>query len=209
MSGGAGVCDAREPAARTLPSSRGKLRHYPRPEPLEADSPPGIGSPIQKEDPVEQIPFDDIERLKTKISDEFGAWSEPLEVTQEMIDQFADLTGDHQWIHVDAERAKRESPFGQTIAHGFLTLSLLPAMKRVPDWLPTGFGNATNYGANKLRFVSPVPAGSKMHSRARLTGVESHKRGTQVTQEIQVNVVGSEKPALIYEMVVLYHPPMG
>lgn len=158
---------------------------------------------------MEQIPFDDIERLKTKISDEFGAWSEPLEVTQEMIDQFADLTGDHQWIHVDAERAKRESPFGQTIAHGFLTLSLLPAMKRVPDWLPTGFGNATNYGANKLRFVSPVPAGSKMHSRARLTGVESHKRGTQVTQEIQVNVVGSEKPALIYEMVVLYHPPMG
>ena len=158
---------------------------------------------------MEQIPFDDIERLKTKISDEFGSWSQPLEVTQEMIDQFADLTGDHQWIHVDVERAKRESPFGQTIAHGFLTLSLLPAMKREPDWIPTGFGNATNYGANKLRFVSPVPAGAKIHSRARLTGVEVHKRGTQIMQEIHVSVVGSEKPALIYEMVVLYHPPLG
>jgi acyl dehydratase len=158
---------------------------------------------------VEQIPFDDIDRLRTKISDEFGPWSQPLEVTQPMINQFADLTGDHQWIHVDPERAKRESPFGQAIAHGFLTLSLLPAMKREPDWIPTGFGNATNYGANKLRFVAPVPAGSKIHSRARLTGVEAHKRGTQVTQEIQVHVVGSEKPALIYEMVVLYHPPMG
>jgi acyl dehydratase len=158
---------------------------------------------------VEQIPFDDIDRLKTKISDEFGSWSQPLEVTQTMINQFADLTGDHHWIHVDPERAKRESPFGQAIAHGFLTLSLLPAMKREPDWIPTGFGNATNYGAYKLRFVAPVPAGSKVHSRARLTGVEVHKRGTQVTQELQVNVVGSEKPALIYEMVVLYHPPMG
>lgn len=158
---------------------------------------------------MEQIRFDDIEMLKTKISDEFGSWSEPVEVTQKMIDNFADLTGDHQWIHVDVERAKKESPFGQTIAHGFLTLSLLPAMKREPEWVLTGFGNATNYGANKLRFVSPVPAGAKIHSRGRLMGVEAHKRGTQVTQEIQVAVVGSERPALIYEMVVLYHPPMG
>jgi acyl dehydratase len=158
---------------------------------------------------VEQIRFDDIEKLKTKISTEFGPWSEPIEVTQEMINRFADLTGDHQWIHVDVERAKKESPFGQTIAHGFLTLSLLPAMKREPEWVPTGFGNATNYGANKLRFVSPVPAGAKIHSRGRLLEVEEHKRGTQLTQEIHVHVVGNDKPALIYEMVVLYHPPMG
>ena len=157
---------------------------------------------------MEQIPFDDLERLRGKISDQLGPWSQPIEVTQDMINRFADLTGDHQWIHVDVERAKRESPFKQPIAHGFLTLSLLPAMKREPEWVPTGFGNATNYGANKLRFVSPVPAGAKVHSRARLTGVEAHKAGTMLTQEIQVNVVGSEKPALIYEMVVLYHPPM-
>lgn len=158
---------------------------------------------------MEQIRFDDIEKLKTKISDQFDDWSEPIEVTQEMIDKFADLTGDHQWIHVDVERAKRESPFKTPIAHGFLTLSLLPAMKRTPAFALTGFGNATNYGANKLRFVAPVPAGAKVRSRGRLTGVDRHKLGTQVTQEIQVAVVGSEKPALVYEMVVLYHPPMG
>jgi acyl dehydratase len=157
---------------------------------------------------VEQIRFDDIEGLRRKISDQFGGWSEPVTVTQDMINRFAEPTGDHQWIHVDVERAKRESPFKQPIAHGFLTLSLLPAMKREPEWVPAGFGNATNYGANKLRFVSPVPAGSKVRSRARLMAVEPHKAGTMLTQEIQVTVEGSERPALIYEMVVLYHPPM-
>jgi acyl dehydratase len=156
----------------------------------------------------EEIRFDDIARLKSKISDSFGPWSDPIEVTQDMIDRFAELTGDHQWIHVDVERARRESPFGGTIAHGFLTLSLLPAMRSKPAWKIVGYGNATNYGANKLRFVSPVPAGAKIHARSRLVGVEAHPRGTQVTQEIQVHVVGSEKPALIYEMIVLYHPPV-
>ena len=135
--------------------------------------------------------------------------SEWLTVTQEMIDKFADATGDHQWIHVDVERAKRESPFGGTIAHGFLTLSLLPRMHGNPSWKLTGYGNATNYGANKLRFVSPVPAGAKVQAHSRLIGAEAHPKGTQVTQEIQVHVVGQERPALIYEMVVLYHPPMS
>ncbi len=155
---------------------------------------------------MEEIRFDDLERLKSKISDQFEGWSEPIEVTQDMINKFADLTGDHQWIHVDVERSKRESPFKGPIAHGFLTLSLLPAMKREPAWRITGYGNATNYGANKLRFVSPVPAGAKIHSRGRLVGIEPHPKGTQVTQEINVHVVGNDRPALIYEMVVLYHP---
>jgi acyl dehydratase len=157
---------------------------------------------------VEDIRFDDIEALRKKISDTFGEWSEPVEVTQDMINRFAELTGDHQWIHVDVERAKRESPFGGTIAHGFLTLSLLPQMRGKASWRIGGYGNATNYGANKLRFVSPVPAGAKLQSHSRLVGVEAKPAGTQVTQEIQVHVVGKEKPALIYEMVVLYHPPM-
>jgi hypothetical protein len=157
---------------------------------------------------VEDIRFDDIEKLKAKISDGFGPWSEPVEVTQDMIDRFADLTGDHQWIHVDVERARRESPFGGTIAHGFLTLSLLPRMHGSAAWKLVGYGNATNYGANKLRFVSPVPAGAKVHAHSRLIGVEAHPKGTQVTQDVQVHVVGQERPALIYEMVVLYHPPM-
>jgi acyl dehydratase len=157
---------------------------------------------------VEEIAFDDLAKIATKISDTFGEWSDPIEVTQEMINRFADLTGDHQWIHVDVERAQRESPFKGTIAHGFLTLSLLPAMRSKADWKIVGYGNATNYGANKLRFVSPVPAGAKVQSHGRLIAVEPHPKGTQVTQEIAVHVVGSERPALLYEMVVLYHPPL-
>jgi acyl dehydratase len=157
---------------------------------------------------VEDIRFDDIESLKGKIGVTFGPWSEPAEVTQDMINRFAELTGDHQWIHVDVERAKRESPFGGTIAHGFLTLSLLPRLHGSASWKLTGYGNATNYGANKLRFVSPVRAGAKIHARSRLVGVEAKPKGTQLTQEINVHVVGDERPALIYEMVVLYHPPM-
>jgi acyl dehydratase len=157
---------------------------------------------------VEQIRIDDLDGLRGKISDAFGPWSKPITVTQDMINRFAELTGDRQWIHVDVERAKRESPFKQPIAHGFLTLSLLPSMTQEPDWVPTGFGNITNYGANKLRFVSPVPAGAQIHSRGRLMAVDTHRAGTMLTQEIQVTVVGSERPALIYEMVVLYHPPM-
>src|ERR1043165_647121 len=129
-------------------------------------------------------------------------------IDQARIDAFARCTDDHQWIHVDVERAKRESPFGGTIAHGFLTLSLLPQMRGKATWRIAGYGNATNYGANKLRFVSPVPAGAKLHAHSRLVGVEAKPKGTQVTQEIVVHAVGKDTPALIYEMVVLYHPPM-
>jgi acyl dehydratase len=125
-----------------------------------------------------------------------------------MINKFADLTGDHQWIHVDVERARKESPFKTTIAHGFLTLSLLPAMRAGGTFRVTGFGNATNYGADKLRFVSPVPAGSKVRARARLVAAEPKPKGTQLTQEIAVHVVGSDRPALLYTMLVLYHPAM-
>ena len=157
---------------------------------------------------MEEIRFDDVEKLRTKISDAFGEWSESIEVTQDMINRFAELTGDHQWIHVDVERAKRESPFRTTIAHGFLTLSLLPCMHSNPSWKIAGYGNATNYGADKLRFVSPVPAGAKVHARSRLVAVEGRPQGTQLKQEIQMQVVGQERPALIYEMLVLYHPPM-
>ena len=162
------------------------------------------------DDPVRRtvLLFDDVEKLRTKISDAFSEWSESIEVTQDMINRFAELTGDHQWIHVDVERAKRESPFRTTIAHGFLTLSLLPCMHSNPSWKIAGYGNATNYGADKLRFVSPVPAGAKVHARSRLVAVEGRPQGTQVKQEIQVQVVGQERPALIYEMLVLYHPPM-
>jgi acyl dehydratase len=157
---------------------------------------------------MDELRFDDVEGLRKKIDEGFGPWSPPIQVTQEMIDRFADVTGDHQWIHVDIERAKRESPFGTTIAHGFLTLSLVPKLSAGGAWRVTGFGNATNYGADKLRFVSPVPAGSSVHARSRLLGVEAKPKGTQLTQEIHIHVVGSDRPALTYEMLTLYHPPL-
>jgi len=152
---------------------------------------------------VPEIPFNDIDAINANISDDFGAWGNEVEVTQEMINGFADITGDHQWIHVDVERATAESPFGGPIAHGFLTLSLLPTVSVQPVTL-TGISGAINYGAEGLRFLSPVPAGSTVHARGRLLGAKAHKMGTLLTTEDAVHVVGSEKPALLYKMQVLY-----
>ncbi len=158
-----------------------------------------------------EIRFDDLAALEAQVSQEFADWSDAIEVTQEMINGFADLTGDHQWIHIDVERAKRESPFGAPIAHGFLTLSLLPAMtaKAAGGLRIVGAANAVNYGSDKLRFLAPVPAGSKIHSRMRLASVTATDKGTRVEHEVMVHVVGSERPALLYSMVVLYQGPRG
>lgn len=156
---------------------------------------------------MESIRFDDIEKLKSKVSKDYGPWSEPIHVTQEKINQFADVTGDHQWIHLDVERCKRESPFGGPVAHGFLTLSLLPAFEFNPGWKVSGFRNVINYGANKLRFVSPVPAGASVHARQRIVGVEAKPIGTQITQETQIAVVGQDRPAVLYEGIFIYVKP--
>ena len=159
--------------------------------------------------PVEKIRFDDVEALRQHVSAEFGPWSDELLVSQAMIDEFAELTGDRQWIHVDVERAKRESPFGTTIAHGFLTLSLLPRIgsgaRERADFEVVGHGSAVNYGSDKLRFMSPVPA----DSRSRLASVEAAEKGTRLVREIAVAVVGSERPALLYQMIILYQPKRG
>jgi acyl dehydratase len=158
---------------------------------------------------MEQIKFDDIAALQKQVSEEFGPFGGELEVTQQMINDFADLTGDHQWIHVDVERCKRESPFGGPVAHGFLTLSLLPRMaaKGTDGFAIVGQGNVVNYGSDKLRLISPVPAGAKIHSRSRLAAVEAAPKGTRVVREIAIHVVGQEKPALLYAMILLYQPP--
>ncbi|HUY27059.1 MAG TPA: MaoC family dehydratase [Candidatus Binataceae bacterium] len=153
---------------------------------------------------METIRFDDLEKLKAKVSAEFGPWSKPIAVTQEKINQFADVTGDHQWIHLDLERCKRESPFGGPVAHGFLTLSLLPAFDIDSGWKVVGYRNVVNYGANKLRFISPVPAGASVHARQRVVAIDARPQGTQVTQETQVAVVGNDKPAVLYEGIFLY-----
>ena len=154
-----------------------------------------------------EVRFDDVEALRGAIREDFGPWGPELEVTQEMIDRFADLTGDRQWIHVDVERARRESPFGGPVAHGFLTLSLLPVLRPGGGVRVTGYGSAANYGSDGLRFLAPVPAGSRVRARSRLADVQRKPRGTLVTSEVEVGVVGSERPALVYTMLVLYGPP--
>src|SRR6201997_129841 len=112
-----------------------------------------------------------IRALRDFVGHDFGA-SAPITVDQERINTFADITGDHQWIHVDVTRAKAESPFGGPVAHGFLTLSLLAAFESQNDWHAFGFRNFTNYGANKLRFISPVPAGARIRAHSRIVAVE-------------------------------------
>jgi len=154
---------------------------------------------------VKQIRFDDIDGLNAATSDEFSDWGPPTKVTQDMVDAFADLTGDHQWIHADVERAKRDSPFGGTIAHGFLTLSLLPALGAQTVRI-TGQSSAVNYGAEKLRFLAPVPIPSEVHARGRLVRAEARPKGTLITTEADVRVVGADKPSLLYMMQVLYLP---
>ena len=127
--------------------------------------------------------------------------SDWVEVTQERINTFADATGDHQWIHVDVERAKAESPFGGPIAHGFLTVSLLP-MLSWQIWTVEGTRLAVNYGMNKLRFPSPVPVGAKVRSTAVLTEVtEVSGGGLQLVVSSTVEIEGGSKPACVAEMV--------
>jgi acyl dehydratase len=149
--------------------------------------------------------FDDVDGMNAAASEEFGAWGPEIEVTQDMINAFAELTGDRQWIHIDVERATRESPFGGPIAHGFLTLALVPKLNP-RDLEIVGHGNATNYGAGGLRFLAPVPANSTIHGRSRLVGAEARKNGTLVTTELAVHVVGNDKPSLLYNMQILYMP---
>jgi hypothetical protein len=153
---------------------------------------------------AEAIRFDDLDAINALASEEYGEFGDSTEVTQEMIQGFADLTGDHQWIHVDVERAKKESPFGAPIAHGFLTLSLLPTLVAGSALRLQGQGAAVNYGAESLRFLSPVPSGSKVHARTRIVRAEAKSGGTLVTTEADVRVVGAEKPAILYRMQVLY-----
>ena len=135
-----------------------------------------------------------IEELKSLTGQEVGV-SEWLTVTQEMIDRFADVTGDHQWIHVDRERAKRETPFGSTIAHGFLTVSLLPQLSQQTITVQGDFKMRINYGFNRLRFVSPVRAGSKIRARFTAQSVMDN----EVTWLVTVEVEGQEKPAVVAE----------
>lgn len=154
---------------------------------------------------MKQYAYNDIEALQELVSDEFGDWSSELEITQELINQFAELTGDHNWIHIDTERAKTESPFGTTIAHGFLTLVMMPKMSGKPTFELTGFNTIVNYGSNKLRFTGAVPAGSKLHMRSRVKEVTASPKGTIMTLEQHIHIVGQDdRPVVVYELTMIY-----
>ena len=130
--------------------------------------------------------------------------SDWFEITQDAVNLFAEATGDHQWIHVDVERAKKESPFGGPIAHGYLTLSLLaPMSSQVLAVTDTVMG--VNYGLNKVRFPSPVPVGSKVRLPATLKQVEEVAGGLQVTMSAVIEREGGDKPVCIAEPVFRYY----
>jgi acyl dehydratase len=142
----------------------------------------------------------------SSLSDHIGehlGYSEYHQVTQEQVNIFAEATGDHQWIHIDVERAKA-GPFGGPIAHGYLTLSLAPVLLagvlRVD-----GVAMGVNYGANKVRFPSPVPVGSNVRLGAKLLGVEDVTGGKQVTIEATFEVEGAAKPSCVAELLFRYY----
>jgi len=146
------------------------------------------------------VQVEGIEGLKALQGQEIGP-SEWREVTQEDIDTFAELTGDHQWIHTDVERAKKESPFGTTVAHGNLTLSLIDGL-RIELLKSTGFKLGVNYGWNKVRFPAPVPSGSRIRATAEVVGVEEVGGGWfQIVTRFAVEVEGNEKPACVADSV--------
>ena len=132
------------------------------------------------------------------------AISDWLVITQDRIDAFADATGDHQWIHVDSGRAQAETPFGATIAHGFLTLSLLSALMR--DAITVEGPRMTlNYGLNRVRFVSPVPSGSRVRARVALATIDDMGESVQVTWGVTIEREGGDKPAVVAEWIVRYY----
>jgi len=142
--------------------------------------------------------------MRALVSDDYSDWSNDIVVTQDLIDQFAALSGDNYWIHTDPERARRESPFGTTIAHGALVQVLMSRLKLPMAFEVTGYNNIVNYGSDRLRFPSPVPSGCRIRARCRVKAVEQVKSGTQMTMEINIHVVGQDRPSVINDLVMLY-----
>ncbi len=146
--------------------------------------------------------FNGVDELREAKGTQLGT-SDWTTVDQSQIDTFADATGDHQWIHVDAERAK-DGPFGTTIAHGFLTLSLIPVIAsqivKVDNIKMT-----INYGLNKVRFTSPVPVGSRIRGSIELVDVSDVSGGVQVTNKVTVEIEGSDRPALVAESLLRHY----
>lgn len=155
---------------------------------------------------MDRINIRDEAALQTLVSDAFGPWSQTVRIDQAMIDAFADLSGDHMWMHVDTARCAEQSPFGSTIAHGFLVLVLMPKMRGGSDVIERleGYRSLMNYGSDKLRFVGVVPVDSELHSRSRVKAVVVAERKTTVTLETHIHRVGDDKPAVIFELIMVF-----
>jgi acyl dehydratase len=147
--------------------------------------------------------FDGVAELEEAVGTHLGH-SEWHTVNQDQIDAFAAATGDHQWIHVDPAKAA-EGPFGSTVAHGFLTLSLVP-MLTWQVYKVEGVKMAVNYGADKLRFPSPVPVGSRVRAGVELTSVTPNKLGYQIATRVTIELDGSDKPACVADMLAVVVP---
>jgi acyl dehydratase len=146
--------------------------------------------------------IDGIDGMKALVGEHLG-YSPYVEITQEQVNQFAEATGDHQWIHIDVEKAKA-GPFGGPIAHGYLTLSLGP-MLSPQIFGVSGISMGVNYGAGKVRFPSPVPVGSKVRLGATLQSVDDVAGGAQVQMEFVFEVEGAAKPSCVAEVIFRYY----
>jgi acyl dehydratase len=147
--------------------------------------------------------FQGIAGLKERIGEHLG-YSDYMEITQERVNTFAEATGDHQWIHVDVERANKESPFGGPIAHGYLTLSLGPVL--VPQVVRVdGISMGVNYGCDKVRFPSPVPVGARLRVGVELLEVTDITGGAQVKMRFTFECEGAEKPSCVAENLFRYY----
>jgi acyl dehydratase len=144
--------------------------------------------------------FNTFDEIEAAVGEDIGT-SDWVEIAQERVDQFADATGDHQWIHVDVERAK-DGPFGGTIAHGYLTLSLVPWLGSQVFTLETP-GAKLNYGVNKVRFPNPVRVGSRVRAQVAVGAVTDIPAGKQLTLKYVIEIEGQDKPACVAETVVL------
>lgn len=140
-----------------------------------------------------------LEELKKLVGQEVAV-SDWVEITQERVNLFAEATGDHQWIHLDVERSRKESPYGGTIAHGFLTLSLLPLLMGSSVKM-LDVKMSVNYGLNKVRFPAPVPVGSRIRGRITLLSVEDIPDGAQMTWNVTMEREGGEKPVCVAETI--------
>lgn len=150
---------------------------------------------------VREVAYGDIKSL---VGQSLGT-SEWHDVTQPNIHTFAEVTGDHQWIHLDVERAKAESPYGTTIAHGYFTLSNIPMMM-AEIWRTTGVKMGVNYGLNKVRFPSPVPVGKRIRAHASLESAKDVEGGMEMVAVVTIEVEGSEKPACVAQTVFRLYP---